>query len=215
MITRRGGWWGALVAALVVLVLALLIVHAWGPLLRFDHGVADAIHSWALRNPRAVSVSEFLQTMGSFGVSVWFVLVTTVLLLVARRWWQALTLVLVATLAPWITDLIKPVVGRARPVWETSLATEVTLSYPSGRATAGIAVYLACGVALGSLLRSPSWGAVVALSFGIFGVAIGLSRLVLGVHWPSDVLGGFCVAIAVAGVTGALFVLPPTPPRSR
>jgi undecaprenyl-diphosphatase len=213
VLDRRAGWWGGAAAALVVLVLALLIVRPWTPLLELDQRVDTAIHGWALQNSWAVSASLTLQTMGSFRVSFWVTAVTTMLLLIARRWWTALTLVVLAALAPLITDWIKPVVGRARPVWEQSLGSEVTLSYPSGHATAGIAVYAAAGVALGSLLRDATLGAVVATAGILLGVAIGLSRLVLGVHWPSDVVGGWCVALAVAGVASALFVLPP--PRGQ
>jgi undecaprenyl-diphosphatase len=214
ILDRRGGWWGAVTAALVLVVLAVLVVRAWPPLVDTDLRIDTAIHSWALRNAWAVRASEVLQTLGSFRISFWVTTATTVLLLLARRWWQALTLVVLAALAPVITDWIKPVVGRARPVWEQSLGSEVTLSFPSGHATAGIAVYAAAGVALGSLLRNADLGALVALAGILLGVAIGLSRLVLGVHWPSDVVGGWCVALAVAGVAGALFVLPPptTPP---
>ncbi len=214
VIDRRGGWWGAATASLVVLVLAVLIVRAWPPLLEADQRVDSAIHTWALSNAWAIDASDVLQTMGSFRVSFWVAAATTVALLVFRRWWQALALVVIAALAPLITDGLKPIVGRARPVWEQSLGSEVTLSFPSGHATAGIAVYAAAGVALGSLLRNASLGAIVALAGILLGIAIGLSRLVLGVHWPSDVLGGWCVALAVAGAAGALFVLPPAPPRS-
>jgi undecaprenyl-diphosphatase len=210
---RRGGLIGGLLAAAVVLVLALLVVRAWPPLLRTDQAISTAIHSWALDNAWAVHTAEVLQTVGGFRVSFWVTVVTTLLLLIARRWWPALTLVVLAAVAPLITDWIKQVVGRARPVWEQNLGSEVTLSYPSGHATAGIAVYAAAGVALASLLRDASLGAVAATAGILLGVAIGLSRLVLGVHWPSDVVGGWCVALAVAGVASALFVLPP--PRGQ
>ena len=209
--TRRVGWVGAGAAASVVLVLAVLIVRGWPPLLRFDASVDDTIHVWALVTPWAVRGSEILQAAGSFAACALVVAATTILLAVAHRWRAAVALVVVASLAPWVTSLLKPVVGRARPVWEHSLGSEATLSYPSGHATAGIAVYAACGVALASLMRSRAWGLGVALAFGAFGVAMGLSRLVLGVHWPSDVLGGFCVALAVAGTAGALLVRPPAP----
>jgi undecaprenyl-diphosphatase len=206
---RRGGWAGGGLAAFVVLVLAVLIVRAWPPLIESDVRIDVAIHSWALDNPWAVRVAEVLRTVGGVRVSFWVTAATTVLLLLARRWWSALTLVVLAAVAPLITDWIKPVVGRARPVWEQSLGSEATLSYPSGHATGGMAVYAAAGVALASLLRSAKLGAVVATAGILLGVAIGLSRLVLGVHWPSDVVGGWCVALAVAGVASALFVLPP------
>jgi undecaprenyl-diphosphatase len=215
VLDRRGALIGGLIAAGVVIVLAVLVVRAWPPLLSLDQRIDTAIHSWALHNAWAVRVSDVLETIGNFRFAVWVVAVTTVLLLVARRWWQALTLVVIAALSPLITDWIKPVVGRARPVWEQSLGSELTLSYPSGHATAGIAVYAACGVALGTLLRDANLGAFVALTGILLGLAIGLSRLVLGVHWPSDVVGGWCVALAVAGVASALFVLPPPPSASE
>ncbi len=215
VLDRRGGLIGGLLAATVVLVLAVLVVRAWPPLLRTDQAIDTAIHSWALDNAWAVRAAEVLQTIGSFRVSFWVTAVTTVLLLIARRWWPALTLVVLAAVAPLITDWIKPVVGRARPVWEQNLGSEVTLSYPSGHATAGIAVYAAAGVALASLLRDENLGAVVATAGILLGVAIGLSRLVLGVHWPSDVVGGWCVALAVAGIASALFVLPPPSGKER
>ena len=213
LITRRGAAWGALAAALVALGLGVLVVRGWSPLLDLDRSIDTAIHHWALRTPWAVDVSRVLETIGRFRFAMWVVVATTVVLMLARRWWQALTLVLVATAAPLITDLVKPLVARPRPVWAVPLGSEPTFSYPSGHATAGIAVYAACGVAIGSLLRSPSWGAVVALTAILLGIAIGLSRLVLGVHWPSDVVGAWGVALAVAGVAASLFVLPPPPSR--
>ena len=212
-LTRRGAWWGALAAAAVVALLAVLVLARWGPLLRFDLRVDTAIHAWALQHAWAVDVSRVLEAIGRFRVAVWVVVATVILLLVARRWWQAATLVVVASLAPLLTTVLKVLVARERPVWAVPLGTADTFSFPSGHATTGIAVYAACGVALGSLLRNASWGAVVAAAFLLLGVAIGLSRLVLGVHWPSDVLAGWCVALAVAGAAGALLVLPPPPDR--
>ncbi len=208
LVTRRGGARGAVAAAAVVAGLAVLIARDWAPLVSFDRGVLEAVRRWALQNDWAVEASRFLADLGSLRVAAWVAVAGVLLLLARRRYWQALTLGLLAALAPWITDLIKPFVARERPIWDVPFALEDTFSYPSGHATGGIAVYVAVGVALGSLLRSRSWGALVALPFVLVGVAIGLSRMVLGVHYPSDVLGGWCVAIAVAGLLGALFVLP-------
>ena len=63
-----------------------------------------------------------------------------------------------------------------------------------------------CGIAIGSLLSDSALGAVVALPFILLGFAIGLSRLVLGVHWPSDMVAGWAVAVCVTCIAGALFI---------
>jgi membrane-associated phospholipid phosphatase len=209
LIDRRQALVGASVCAVVVIVLGLLATRPWAPLVDLDRWVDDALHPWALDHRWAVDVSLWLKTAGEVRTCTVVVLLTTVVLLVRRRWWVALTVVLLSTLAPLITDRLKDVFARPRPNWQVALSVEPTYSYPSGHATAGIAVYAACGVALGSLLRDESLGALVAFVGIAFGIAISLSRLVLGVHWPSDVVGGWCVALAVAGVLASLFVLPP------
>jgi undecaprenyl-diphosphatase len=215
VLDRRWGWAIGGVAALVVLGLAVLVVRAWPPLLESDVRIDVAIHAWALDNAWAVHASEALQTMGYFPFSFWVVAATTVVLLVGRRWPVAVALVLVAAVAPLVANLIKPVVGRSRPLWEQALGSEESLSYPSGHATAGIAVYAGCAVALTTLIRSHRWSVVVATAGIVFGIAMGLSRLVLGVHWPSDVVGGWGVALAVAGTVCANLVLPPARGRHR
>ncbi len=215
LISRRGGAWGGLWAAAVVAALAVLVARDWAPLVTLDTGVLGAVRRWALRNDWAVQGAEWLSLIGTFSVSVWVAVAGVLLLLARRRYWQALTLGLLAALAPWVASLIKPMVARERPIWEVYLASEDTFSYPSGHATAGIAVYVAVGVAVGSLLHNRVAAAWVVLVFGLVGFAIGLARIVLGVHYPSDVVGGWCVAFSIAGLLGALFVLPPYRPEEH
>jgi len=211
-VTRRGGAWGAVWAAVVVAALGMLIVRDWAPLVDLDTGVLESVRRWALQNDWAVQTSLWLSDLGSLRVSTWIAVAGVLLLLWRKRYWAALTLGLLAVLAPLAANLIKPLVGRERPVWDVKLAVEGTYSYPSGHAAGGIAVILAVGVAIGSLLRNRVLAAFVVFTFGIVGVSIGLARIVLGVHYPSDVVGGWCVAIAFAGLLGALFVLPPYEP---
>jgi len=209
LLSRRGGAWGGIWSAVVVAALAVLVVIEWSPLLSVDTAVATWFHDWGVRNDWAVTLALWLDRIGEIGVAFWVALAVVLLLVSRRRYWQALTLALVATLAPLATHYLKLVVQRPRPTWDVVLATDPEFSFPSGHATSGIAVYAACGVALGSLLRNRSGGAWVVLPFVLLGVAIGVSRLVLGLHYPSDVVAGWCVALAFAGITGALFVLPP------
>lgn len=196
----------ALVATSVVVLLGLAVAHAWSPLLRLDTAVEEAVHPWAVRTTWAVDVSRFLETIGRFRVSFWVATATVLVLLLLRRWRLGLGVALLAALAPLITDEIKVVVGRARPVWEDPLGTEPTFSYPSGHATGGLAVYAGCGIAIALVLRDRRWAWAVAIASTVLGLSIGVSRVVLGLHWPSDVVGGWCVAIAVAAALVALLL---------
>jgi undecaprenyl-diphosphatase len=194
------------VSGFVLALLTLLVVVEWSPLLAADQRIDSAIHDWALQTPVAVDVSLWLQRVGDTDNATVAVVVTVVVLLVARRWWLALTVAVVGALAPLATTLLKSVVDRPRPVWAVPIETINQPSFPSGHATGGIAVWMVCGIAIGSLLRDPALGALVALPFVVLGVAIGLSRLVLGVHWPSDVAAGWAVAVCVTCIAGALFL---------
>ncbi len=210
--SRRTAVLVALVSAAVVALLGQLVDAAWPPLLRVDAAIEEAVHGWAITAPWAVDLARALDRIGRFSVSFWVTCATVLVLLGFRRWRLALGVVGVTIVAPLTTDGIKVVVERARPVWEAPLGFEGTFSYPSGHATGGLAVYAVCGIAVASLLRDRRWALVVAVASTAFGLLIGVSRVVLGVHWPSDVIGGWCVAVSVAAAFLALLL--PFPGRS-
>jgi undecaprenyl-diphosphatase len=207
----------ALATGVGLAVLTLLVIARWAPLEDQDQAMLEAAHSWARESSAAVSVSLALDAVGAWQLSTLAAVVTVVLLGLARRWRWAVGVALVTALAPLLTDLLKPVVERPRPVWPDPLAIEATWSFPSGHATGGIAVWCVCAVALG-LAGRDRWGwsdrrtALVVGPWLALGVLIGISRVVLGVHHPSDVVAGWLVALAVAA--SALAALAPTRRRA-
>ncbi|WP_399682117.1 phosphatase PAP2 family protein [Xenophilus sp.] len=88
--------------------------------------------------------------------------------------------------------------GRIRPALWASIAPETTFSFPSGHAMGSMT--LACVVVLlWWHLRDPRWRAwrwPVAALAAAFVLAVGLSRIYLGVHYPSDILAGWTAAMA-------------------
>lgn len=88
-----------------------------------------------------------------------------------------------------VVDAIKLMVGRVRPDELPQLAEVVSSSFPSGHSANSTIVYGAAALLLAPGRRS-ALVAALALSF-----TIGLTRLLLGVHWPSDVVGGWTLGL--------------------
>jgi undecaprenyl-diphosphatase len=111
----------------------------------------------------------------------------------------------------------KDVVGRTRPPVSLHLVTENDASFPSGHATNSTAVFLAIAfIAALYLLRGPITRAATIFAAALLSGIVGISRLVLGVHWPSDVLAGWALGLAVAlAVTMLLSLLDRITPRQR
>jgi undecaprenyl-diphosphatase len=85
---------------------------------------------------------------------------------------------------------LKLLFGRARPELLPHLAVETSLSFPSGHAANGAAVFW---VLAWALVRQGAPAALMWCLAAVLVAAIGVSRVVLGVHWPSDVVAGWCV----------------------
>jgi membrane-associated phospholipid phosphatase len=94
---------------------------------------------------------------------------------------------------------VKLIVGRNRPPVPLHLIAESDPSFPSGHATESTAVFVTLALVVAVfVLRGPIVRSVTVLGAGLVSVAIGTSRLVLGVHWPSDVIAGWALGLAIA-----------------
>ncbi|MFD2181347.1 phosphatase PAP2 family protein [Rhodoplanes azumiensis] len=97
-----------------------------------------------------------------------------------------------------LIDGIKLVVARPRPDLVAHMVDVSTYSFPSGHATASAVVFLTLGVLLARIGRRRRVKAYVIGTAIALTLAIGASRVYLGVHWPSDVLAGWCLGAAWA-----------------
>lgn len=187
-----------------------LVVSGWSPLRRTDVSIANRLNAWMAPRPAITTlwrvVTNALQPL------TWEVLgvIAAVLLWRARRR-KVAVFVLVAIFGTlgWY-QLVKVTVGRTRPTVRVPLAHAVGASFPSGHAAmSAVAMTLvamgACTLFRRLLPRLAATAAAVVIAAGV-----AFSRLALGVHYLSDVLGAWLLAAA-----WMLAVLAFDLPRSR
>jgi membrane-associated phospholipid phosphatase len=129
---------------------------------------------------------------GDVAMAVLGLLVAAVLA-TRRRWREARVVAEVTLGAGALVEILKIVVHRPRPPLSVQLAVETNASFPSGHTVAATAVLGVLAVLLAR--RSGAATVRVALPSAAAAVAVlvGLSRLYLGVHWASDILGAWLV----------------------
>ncbi len=98
-----------------------------------------------------------------------------------------------------LAGLVKAVVNRTQPPASLHLVSESNASFPSGHATDSTATLVAIALVIAiTVCRRNQLRALVVTAAGVLSVAIGWSRLELGVHWPTDVLAGWALGSTVA-----------------
>ncbi|MDB5460529.1 MAG: phosphoesterase [Caulobacteraceae bacterium] len=145
-------------------------------------------------------------SLGSITVLSIIVLLVFGLIASLRRVREASVLLVASVGGMLLTALLKDVFQRDRPPLVLHLAPAVNASFPSGHATLSATVYLTLG-ALIAHFAGRRRVRIYALSAAvILALIVGFSRVYLGVHWPTDVLAGWCVGSAWALVcwSGAL-----------
>jgi len=170
----------------------------WGAQLRFDRWLGGAVVG---RPDWLVDVAD-LVGVATRDVSTGAVVLVAAAILwrTHRRWAEWL---LLSAVGGWVLQtLLKGVVGRERPDWAESAYHPTTASFPSGHATTGIDSWVVLGIILlcAGLGRFAQAVGVAAIAIGVL---LGPSRLVIGVHWPTDVLAGWLLGAAVACAAAA------------
>jgi undecaprenyl-diphosphatase len=193
-------------AALVFAVLVLLVRMRWLPLSSVDRGLAAALNEAVAGHRPAVTALEFVTRLGSHAVLGWLVAIATVLLVVRHRFRLAGYLLVTGAGALILDPALKHAVGRLRPVVEHPVATGGGNSFPSGHALASIIVYGALLLVFAPALSRRA-RRLVTVAVAVLIVAIGCTRLALGVHFLSDVVGAWCLGVVWLGITTYAFEL--------
>jgi undecaprenyl-diphosphatase len=136
--------------------------------------------------------------MGSTGVlSLMIVIVVGFLLIIRKR--QAAIMVLFSTLSGVIlSTILKIGFNRPRPELVPHATPVHTASFPSGHAMLSAVVYLTLGVLLARTQSAPRVKAYIILVSLTLTLLVGISRVYLGVHWPTDVIAGWSLGSAWA-----------------
>ncbi len=165
-----------------------------------DQLIATDLHTFVHGQQWVVWVAKVFAVMGSgFVLAPLTVAVVVVLVRAGYRWWA--WWVGASGMGGWmISQAVKGAVDRPRPVWADPFEVLSSPSFPSGHSMAGVYGYVAFGIVALALLPR-RWPGVALITFGLL---MGPSRVLLGVHWPSDVLMGWLLGGAWIATTGTV-----------
>ncbi len=192
------------VAAGPLTLLAVAARSAAGPVPRLDHRVVGDLHAYALRHSAYTSAWRAVSAVG--GV-MWWVVLTPVAgwLLAQRRGRMAAFVAVTAVGSSGINALVKTIVRRPRPALTQPVASAHGSSFPSGHAQAafvGAAILLIVFLSVLPYI----WRSLALAAGGAVVSVIAFSRIALGVHYPSDLVGSVLVGATWLLVTTAVFL---------
>src|SRR5207253_3277823 len=154
----------------------------------------------------AVAVVKAVTWLGSGGV-LWTVIGAAAILLAIRRRWRLALYLLIAGAGALVLDpVLKSLVGRLRPVVAHPVAHGNGNSFPSGHALGSIVCYGAVLLVFLPAARG-RWRTVFITAIAALVALIGISRILLGVHYLSDVVGAWALGITWLGITAFAFEL--------
>jgi undecaprenyl-diphosphatase len=185
--------WGLSISVLLLAIFAKLSGDLlYNELATFDRVVGEFIRGFA--TPSLTRVAIILTNLGSAYVEIGLTVVVGAFLLFRyKHTWETVLLVISLSGAWLLNTILKVLFHRARPDI-VHLVKAGGYSFPSGHAMVATAFYGVIGYLLWLNLRSrskPSWYIVVCTFVLI--ISIGISRIYLGVHYPSDVIAGYVV----------------------
>jgi membrane-associated phospholipid phosphatase len=168
--------------------------------------VDNSVAAWGNDHRSAWSTSglKAITELGNIRVVVPVAIVLVLFELLRRRnRWSILFLLTVMAGTEAAMLLVKDIVGRLRPTLNPAAAT-LGPSFPSGHSATAAAFYAAAALIIGRTLRRPVRQLAIAAAVGI-AVAVAASRVLLDLHWLSDVIGGLSLGWAWFALCAVVF----------
>lgn len=174
------------IVAFAAIWLAMLL-GGGGPL---DRSLYEALY--AGHRPVLLTTARVFTALGEPTVLIAACAATALWLRSAGRGRLGLALLLIALIGRGLSEAQKYWIARVRPDLEPHLVIVKTSSFPSGHAASSMIFYVALALALTAHTR---WKWAAAAGAVLLSLLIGTSRVMLGVHWPSDVIGGWAFGL--------------------
>ncbi|MFY1701200.1 phosphatase PAP2 family protein [Micromonospora sp. WMMA1923] len=196
-----------LLAAGVAFALLLVLVRVeWTPLYDVDHGIAAWLNDQIAPIGPLVTVLTAITDLGGRPVIMWLVSVAVVGLLIRKQGRLAVYVIVTGLGALILDPSLKTLVDRLRPEVDVPIGTYAGQSFPSGHALGSMVAY---GAILLVFLPAiaPRWRKLAIALVGVVVFLIGFTRVALGVHFVSDVLGAWLLGAAWLGITAYAFRL--------
>ncbi len=212
MLLRRLDWrrlaplTAVTVAAAVFTLLLIFVRLRWAPLESADRTSAVDLNNMVARHGALVSALNAVTVLGSTAGLCIVVGLAVILLAIRRRWRLALYMILTGAGALVLNPALKSLVGRLRPVLAHPIAHGTGSSFPSGHALGSMVCYGALLLAFLPAARGRGRTVLIVVVAAII-MIVGISRILLGVHYVSDVVGGWAIGVIWLGITAFAFEL--------
>ena len=156
-----------------------------------DTAILQSIYE--LHTPLLNQIMTGITFLGNGSTLIFISCLVMIFLLVSRKFVSAFTLIIVTSGGIGLNVWLKNIFARVRPtLWERVVEVDV-FSFPSGHAMVSLVVYGFIGYLLIANFRSLR-GVILFLTTLLI-LAIGFSRLYLGVHWPTDIIAGYAAGL--------------------
>lgn len=183
-----------------LLLIFLLAGFTGGPLNAFDRSIVDLLGETRRDYPELVSLAVIVTQLGSVYATLGLAVAASLWLVSNRDFRRAALLASTAAGERLALDGLKVAIARPRPWFDENLVVTHSASFPSGHSANTMAVFVTV-----ALMTVPARHRSVALALAIgLSIIIGLTRPFLGVHWPTDVIGGWSFGLLIALVAVAV-----------
>ena len=174
---------------IMVFVLAGLI---GGPANGIDQAISTSAAHLRSSMPALARMAAGLTLLGGMPFTLGATVIASLYLVLRRQWAAAIVLIAVVLSERLLVDWLKDWVGRPRPELEVLPSS---LAYPSGHAANSMTAFLAVAlIAFPARLRRTAAFLAIGVS-----VLIGLTRIIIGMHWMTDVIGGWTLGLLAVG----------------
>lgn len=155
---------------------------------KFDLTIIDWVQSFI--SVKHTKLMELITFLGSFKAVIWISILTIIIMILNKKRWEALFFLIAVLGCSFFNTILKWIFHRTRPTIHP-IIQETGYSFPSGHSMVSFVMYGMLTYFLVLFFEKRSAKIITIIFFSVLVLFIGLSRIYLGVHYPSDVIAGF------------------------